>query len=126
MENKQGEVSRKKIYDYIVQYMQEHYYSPTVREISEATGIKSTSTIHAHLLTLDKQGKINLGHGLVRATTIPDMQDKEYKRGYSQAIDDFTERLKKEYENGIGIPQQEIDFAKAVVDRLVEEMKTTF
>lgn len=37
---------------------------PTVREICSATGLKSTSTVHAHLKTLEKLGYIvrNQGH----------------------------------------------------------------
>lgn len=41
--------TRKKIYDFIVSYMQEHGYSPTVREIGDGVGLKSTNTVWHHL-----------------------------------------------------------------------------
>lgn len=34
-------------------------YPPTVREIGEAVGLKSSSTVHAHLLQLQKKGYIH-------------------------------------------------------------------
>lgn len=36
---------------------------PTVREICSATGLKSTSTVHAHLKTLENLGYITREHG---------------------------------------------------------------
>lgn len=35
---------RQKIYDFIVQYITEHGYSPTVREIGAGVGLQSTNT----------------------------------------------------------------------------------
>ncbi len=40
---------------------------PTVREICAATGLKSTSTVHAHLRVLEYEGFINRGAGLNRS-----------------------------------------------------------
>ena len=53
---KQGKVARKKIYDFIKSYIQKNKYAPTVREISEGVGLKSTSTIHMHLSKLKYMG----------------------------------------------------------------------
>lgn len=39
----------------------EHDCSPTVREIAEAVGLRSTSTVHAHLQTLERLGYIERG-----------------------------------------------------------------
>lgn len=74
MQQDQGIVSRRKIYNFMLEYMQEHFYPPTIREICDAVGLHSTSTVHAHLLVLDRQGKIKLGYGTVRTATIPDLQ----------------------------------------------------
>ena len=43
---------------------------PSVREICNATGLKSTSTVHAHLKTLEKKGYIARDTGLNRAIHI--------------------------------------------------------
>lgn len=44
---------------------------PTVREICEATGIKSTSTVHAYLKRLEDEGYIDRRSGLNRAIRLP-------------------------------------------------------
>ncbi len=49
--------SQEKVYKYLVQKMQ-NGIPPTVREICTATGIKSTSTVHAILNALEKYGYI--------------------------------------------------------------------
>ena len=44
------------ILDFIEKQMRERGYPPSVREIGEAVGLTSTSTVHAHLGTLQKLG----------------------------------------------------------------------
>lgn len=44
---------------------------PTVREICAAAGIKSTSTVHAYLKTLEDEGYISRQSGLNRAIRLP-------------------------------------------------------
>jgi len=44
------------VLDYIDRTQRERGYPPSVREICEAVGLTSTSTVHAHLATLQKQG----------------------------------------------------------------------
>jgi repressor LexA len=44
------------ILEFIEAQMQERGYPPSVREIGEAVGLTSTSTVHAHLGTLQKLG----------------------------------------------------------------------
>lgn len=46
------------IYDFICAYSQEHGYPPSVREIGAAVGLKSPSTVHAHLKVLEEAGLI--------------------------------------------------------------------
>ena len=57
--------SQQKIYDYLVS-IKDDGISPTVREICEATGFKSTSTVHSHLNTLEKLGYITKRSDSVR------------------------------------------------------------
>lgn len=47
-----------KIYDYIRDCILNHNFSPTVREICETVGIKSTSTVHYYLKELEEEGLI--------------------------------------------------------------------
>ncbi|MCA1692897.1 MAG: helix-turn-helix domain-containing protein, partial [Actinobacteria bacterium] len=44
------------ILDFIEVQMRDRGYPPSVREIGEAVGLTSTSTVHAHLGTLQKLG----------------------------------------------------------------------
>ena len=46
------------IYDYIRDCILNHNFSPTVREICEKVGIKSTSTVHYYLKELVDEGYI--------------------------------------------------------------------
>jgi repressor LexA len=47
---------QQEIYDYVTQYADSHGYPPTVREIGEAVGLASPSTVHAHLANLERAG----------------------------------------------------------------------
>ena len=70
---------QRKIYDYIVTCVREQWYPPSVREIGEAVGLKSPSTVHFHLKHLEEAGVIEKGAGKGRAitlTTPPMPQDK--------------------------------------------------
>ena len=70
---------QRKIYDYIITCVREQGYPPSVREIGEAVGLKSPSTVHFHLKHLEEAGVIEKGAGKGRAitlTTPPMPQDK--------------------------------------------------
>ncbi len=58
--------SQQKVYDYLKNRTQ-NGLPPTVREICAATGLKSTSSVHAHLRTLEREGYITRDAGLNRA-----------------------------------------------------------
>ena len=47
---------QQEIWDYLVSYVDEHGYPPTVREIGERVGLASPSTVHAHLANLERAG----------------------------------------------------------------------
>ena len=61
--------SQQKVYDYLKSRAQDGL-PPTVREICQATGLKSTSSVHAHLKTLEREGYIVRDAGLNRAIHI--------------------------------------------------------
>ncbi len=50
--------SQQLIYDFLKKEIRQKGYPPSVREISEAVGLSSTSTIHSHLSSLEKKGYI--------------------------------------------------------------------
>lgn len=47
---------RREILDYIAAQIRDRGFPPSVREIGEAVGLTSSSTVHAHLSTLQRQG----------------------------------------------------------------------
>jgi repressor LexA len=47
---------QQEIWDFLVDYVDAHGYPPTVREIGEAVGLASPSTVHAHLANLERAG----------------------------------------------------------------------
>jgi len=47
-----------KLYDAIIQYIEEHGYPPTIRELGDITGFKSTSSVQLYLNKLMECGKL--------------------------------------------------------------------
>jgi repressor LexA len=47
---------QREIWAFLVDYVDRHGYPPTVREIGEAVGLASPSTVHAHLANLERAG----------------------------------------------------------------------
>ncbi len=62
--------SQQKVYDYIKDCLAESRI-PSVREICNATGLKSTSTVHLHLKTLEERGLIERDHKMNRCIRLP-------------------------------------------------------
>ena len=68
---------QQKIYDYIVSCIRDQGYPPSVREIGEAVGLKSPSTVHFHLKHLEEAGVIEKGAGKGRAITLVEEAEEE-------------------------------------------------
>jgi repressor LexA len=47
---------QREIWSFLMEYVDRHGYPPTVREIGEAVGLASPSTVHAHLANLERAG----------------------------------------------------------------------
>lgn len=69
-----GKISTKQreILEYIKQEILKKGYPPAVREICEAVNLKSTSSVHSHLETLEKNGYIRRDPTKPRAIEIMD------------------------------------------------------
>lgn len=63
----------KNIRNSIINYLEEHQYPPTVREICDMTGLKSTSTVHSYLNRMLEKGIIesDAGIGAPRSIRVP-------------------------------------------------------
>lgn len=51
--------NQQRILDFIKSEIQQKGYPPSVREIANAVGLKSTSTVHGHLQRLEKRGLLH-------------------------------------------------------------------
>lgn len=60
----------KDVLEAIIDYIEQNEYIPTVREICEVVGLKSTSTAHGHLKSLEKKGYIERKENFPRALRI--------------------------------------------------------
>lgn len=61
---------QQEILTYIEQYSSVNGYPPTVREIGEAVGLNSPSTVHGYLKRLERDGKLEKAEGSSRALRI--------------------------------------------------------
>jgi len=61
---------QQQIYAIILSFTDEHGYPPSIREIGEAVGLKSPSTVHFHMKGLRAAGLISQAEGKTRAITV--------------------------------------------------------
>ncbi|OQB25292.1 MAG: LexA repressor [Firmicutes bacterium ADurb.Bin182] len=72
--------SQKAVYDFIVKYSKEMSYPPTVREICTALDLKSTSTVHSHILSLERKGLLKRCPSKQRSISIIEQNGSELIR----------------------------------------------
>lgn len=70
------------ILEYMKSEVREKGYPPSVREICDAVGLKSTSTVHGHLARLEKKGYIRKDPTKPRAIEILDASYNSSKKEY--------------------------------------------
>lgn len=76
--------NQAKILAFIKKEIQEKGYPPSVREICDAVGLKSTSTVHGHLTRLEKKGLLHRDTMKPRAIEI--LGDPAFDRNATIAI----------------------------------------
>lgn len=65
---------REEILAFLNQFIGEYGYPPSVREIAQAVGLKSTASVHYHLDALNRSGEITVDGSKNRAITLPTAQ----------------------------------------------------
>lgn len=65
-----GIENRRKILNFIIHYITDNGYSPTIREIGDGVGLTSTSSILHHLWSLERDGKIKMKSGQPRTISV--------------------------------------------------------
>jgi repressor LexA len=68
---KKASVKQQRILAFIEQFTREHKYPPSVREIGAAVGLRSPSTVHAHIKTLTEKGFLQKDDRKTRALSLP-------------------------------------------------------
>ena len=74
---------REQIYTFLIDFIKEKGYQPTVREIAHAVNLKSSSSVYRHLEMLEKDGVIILG------------KNEQKSRKRSIHIIDLNKKIKK-------------------------------
>ena len=69
---------QKQIYQYIKRTVQEKGYPPSVREIGNAVGLQSSSTVHGHLAKLEEKGYIRRDPTKPRAIEIVQAENQAH------------------------------------------------
>jgi repressor LexA len=72
---------QKEIFDFIRRYLRKYGYPPTVREIGEALGLHSPSTVHAHLAKLEQIGLLRRDPSKPRAIEVMVGKARKVLRG---------------------------------------------
>ena len=72
--------TQERILSYIESEIRTRGYAPSVREIAEAVGLKSTSTVHGHLTRLEKKGLLHRDVMKPRAMALPSFEETSLVR----------------------------------------------
>jgi repressor LexA len=70
---------QQEIFDFIKRYSAQHGYPPTVRDIGEAVGLASSSTVHQHLANLERLGLLRRDPSKPRALELLDRAVQEVR-----------------------------------------------
>ncbi len=65
---------QRRILEYIRETVQDRGYPPTVREIGDAVGLTSSSSVHSQLANLERKGLISRDPTKPRAVTLAELQ----------------------------------------------------
>ncbi len=63
---------QRQILDYLIRRVQDQGYAPSIREIGQALGLKSPSTVHQHLVVLEQKGCVKRHGDRMRALELVD------------------------------------------------------
>ena len=84
---------QQEIWDFLVDYVDRHGYPPTVREIGDAVGLASPSTVHAHLANLERAGLLRRDPTKPRALELIGRERRDAQPAAAQPAADDALRL---------------------------------
>lgn len=62
--------TKERVFQFIIKHISDVGYAPTVREICKAVNLKSTSSVYAHLVHLETEGRIKTKEYSPRAINV--------------------------------------------------------
>ncbi len=71
----------EEIFEFIRSYIRDENMAPSVREICDGVGLRSTSTVHRYLHRLEAEGRIHMADGKNRAIVITEEQEDAEEKG---------------------------------------------
>jgi repressor LexA len=77
---------QQEIWQFLAEYVDAHGYPPTVREIGDAVGLASPSTVHAHLANLERAGLLKRDPTKPRAIELVGRRREETPRGRTASV----------------------------------------
>ena len=77
---------QQEIWQFLADYVDDHGYPPTVREIGDAVGLASPSTVHAHLANLERAGLLRRDPTKPRAIELVGRRRAETAPGRASAV----------------------------------------
>ena len=77
---------QQEIWQFLAEYVDAHGYPPTVREIGDAVGLASPSTVHAHLANLERAGLLRRDPTKPRAIELVGRKREESAVGRTASV----------------------------------------
>ena len=78
MARKKREGIEEEILNFIKEFMNEHGYSPSVREIGSAVGFSSSSTIHGYIKRLEEEGRLVMAADKTRTINLKEEKQSPF------------------------------------------------
>lgn len=91
MDNEKLTKRQQQILDYIRKCIEVKHYPPSVREIGQAIGLSSPSTVHAHLNALEAKGYIRRDGAKSRSMVITGAEQEEKTSARNTSATQFNE-----------------------------------
>ena len=79
MEQKFLTKKQKRVYDFIVKFIDENEYAPTIREVAKGLNLSSPATVYSHIEALRNKGYLENNKRGTRILKIADKNKPTYK-----------------------------------------------
>ena len=79
MEQKFLTKKQKRVYDFIVEFIDENEYAPTIREVAKGLNLSSPATVYSHIEALRNKGYLENNKRGTRILKIADKNKPTYK-----------------------------------------------